>query len=142
MGNITINGESLGASLQNSLAVEQFLSDNYQFRRNVLNGKVEYRTISAEQADYQQVWRALTPEAVNSIVRKAKQENITKNSPKTDILEVIHSDATPTYNPIWEFLDNLPKWDGVQSTAWYQQRAVGLLGNLVPFGCGALAAEG
>ena len=83
MGNITINGESLGASLQNSLAVEQFLSDNYQFRRNVLNGKVEYRTISAEQADYQQVWRALTPEAVNSIVRKAKQENITKNSPWT-----------------------------------------------------------
>ena len=40
MGNIIINGESLGASLQNSLAVEQFLSDNYQFRRNVLNGKV------------------------------------------------------------------------------------------------------
>ena len=133
MGNITINGESLEASLQNSLAVEQFLSDNYQFRRNVLNGKVEYRTISAEQADYQQVWRALTPEAVNSIVRKAKQENITKNSPKTDILEVIHSDATPTYNPIWEFLDNLPKWDGQNHLSQMFSRLPGISSEQLDF---------
>jgi len=133
MGNIIINGESLGASLQNSLAVEQFLSDNYQFRRNVLNGKVEYRTISAEQADYQQVWRALTPEAVNSIVRKAKQENITKNSPKTDILEVIHSDATPTYNPIWEFLDNLPKWDGQNHLSQMFSRLPGISSEQLDF---------
>ena len=133
MGNITINGESLGASLQNSLAVEQFLSDNYQFRRNVLNGKVEYRTISTEQADYQQVWRALTPEAVNSIVRKAKQENITKNSPKTDILEVIHSDATPTYNPIWEFLDNLPKWDGQNHLSQMFSRLPGISSEQLDF---------
>ncbi len=133
MGNITINGESLGASLQNSLAVEQFLSDNYQFRRNVLNGKVEYRTISAEQTDYQQVWRALTPEAVNSIVRKAKQENITKNSPKTDILEVIHSDATPTYNPIWEFLDNLPKWNGQNHLSQMFSRLPGISSEQLDF---------
>lgn len=133
MGNITINGESLEASLQNSLAVEQFLSDNYQFRRNVLNGKVEYRTISTEQADYQQVWRALTPEAVNSIVRKAKQENITKNSPKTDILEVIHSDATPTYNPIWEFLDNLPKWDGQNHLSQMFSRLPGISSEQLDF---------
>lgn len=133
MGNITINGESLGASLQNSLAVEQFLSDNYQFRRNVLNGKVEYRTISTEQADYQQVWRALTPEAVNSIVRKAKQENITKNSPKTDILEVIHSDATPAYNPIWEFLNNLPKWDGQNHLAQLFSRLPGISSEQLDF---------
>ena len=109
---MTINGESLGASLQNSLAVEQFLTDNYQFRRNILNGKVEYLTINAEQSDSQPVWRTLTPEALNSIVRKAKQEQITKNSPKTDIQEVIYSDATPMYDPISEFLMHLPKWDG------------------------------
>ena len=109
---MTINGESLGASLQNSLAVEQFLTDNYQFRRNILNGKVEYLTINAEQSDSQSVWRTLTPEALNSIVRKAKQEQITKNSPKTDIQEVIYSDATPVYDPISEFLMHLPKWDG------------------------------
>ena len=112
MKKMTINGETLGASQQNSLAVEQFLSDNYLFRRNVLNGKVEYRTISTEQTDNQSDWRTLTPEALNSIVRKGKQEQITKNSPKTDIQEVIYSDATPKYDPIFEYLTHLPKWDG------------------------------
>ena len=112
MKKMTINGETLGASQQNSLAVEQFLSDNYLFRRNVLNGKVEYRTISTELADNQPDWRTLTPEALNSIVRKGKQEQITKNSPKTDIQEVIYSDATPKYDPIFEYLTHLPKWDG------------------------------
>jgi predicted P-loop ATPase len=112
MKKMTINGETLGASQQNSLAVEQFLSDNYLFRRNVLNGKVEYRTISTEQADNQPDWRTLTSEALNSIVRKGKQEQITKNSPKTDIQEVIYSDATPKYDPIFEYLTHLPKWDG------------------------------
>ena len=38
---MTINGESLVASQQNTLAVELFLKENYQFHRNVLNGKVE-----------------------------------------------------------------------------------------------------
>ena len=61
MSKMTINGESLGASLQNSLAVEQFLTDNYQFRRNILNGKVEYLILKTEQSDSQSVWRTLTP---------------------------------------------------------------------------------
>ena len=98
MKKMTINGESLGGSQQGCLAVAQFLKDNYQFRRNVLNGKVEYVILNPEQADNQPVWRVLTPESMNSIVQKAKQEQITKGSPKTDIVEVIFSDETPMYN--------------------------------------------
>ena len=130
---MTINGESLGASLQNSLAVEQFLSDNYQFRRNVLNGKVEYSAVSAEQTDSQPVWRTLTPEAMNSIVRKAKAEEITKNSPKTDIQEVIYSDATPVYDPISEFLMHLPKWDGQNHLAKLFSRLPGISSEQLDF---------
>ena len=126
MKKMTINGETLGASQQNSLAVEQFLSDNYLFRRNVLNGKVEYRTISTEQTDNQSDWRTLTPEALNSIVRKGKQEQITKNSPKTDIQEVIYSDATPKYDPIFEYLTHLPKWDGQNHLAKLFSRLPGI----------------
>ena len=133
MSKMTINGESLGASLQNSLAVEQFLSDNYQFRRNILNGKVEYLTINAEQSDSQPVWRTLTPEALNSIVRKAKQEQITKNSPKTDIQEVIYSDATPVYDPISEFLMHLPKWDGQNHLAKLFSRLPGISSEQLDF---------
>ena len=130
---MTINGESLGASLQNSLAVEQFLTDNYLFRRNILNGKVEYLTINAEQPDSQPVWRTLTPEALNSIVRKAKQEQITKNSPKTDIQEVIYSDATPVYDPISEFLMHLPKWDGQNHLAKLFSRLPGISSEQLDF---------
>ena len=133
MNKMTINGESLGASLQNSLAVEQFLTDNYQFRRNILNGKVEYLTINAEQSDSQPVWRTLTPEALNSIVRKAKQEQITNNSPKTDIQEVIYSDATPVYDPISEFLMHLPKWDGQNHLAKLFSRLPGISSEQLDF---------
>ena len=133
MNKMTINGESLGASLQNSLAVEQFLTDNYQFRRNILNGKVEYLTINAEQSDSQPVWRTLRPEALNSIVRKAKQEQITKNSPKTDIQEVIYSDATPVYDPISEFLMHLPKWDGQNHLAKLFSRLPGISSEQLDF---------
>ena len=130
---MTINGESLGASLQNSLAVEQFLTDNYLFRRNILNGKVEYLILKTEQTDSQPVWRTLTPEALNSIVRKAKQEQITKNSPKTDIQEVIYSDATPVYDPISEFLMYLPKWDGQNHLAKLFSRLPGISSEQLDF---------
>ena len=133
MNKMTINGESLGASLQNSLAVEQFLTDNYLFRRNILNGKVEYLISKPEQTDSQTVWRMLTPEALNSIVRKAKQEQITKNSPKTDIQEVIYSDATPVYNPISEFLSQLPKWDGQNHLAKLFSRLPGISSEQLDF---------
>ena len=130
---MTINGESLGASLQNSLAVEQFLTDNYLFRRNILNGKVEYLILTTQQTDNQSVWRTLTPGALNSIVRKAKQEQITKNSPKTDIQEVIYSDATPVYDPISEFLMHLPKWDGQNHLAKLFSRLPGISSEQLDF---------
>ena len=40
-------GESTSASLQGMLVVEQFLQNNYLFRCNVLNGKVEFVTLPA-----------------------------------------------------------------------------------------------
>ena len=130
---MTINGESLVASQQNTLAVELFLKENYQFRRNVLNGKVEFFILNPEQADIQPVWRILTPEALNSIIRKAKQENLTKGSPKSDIVEVIHSDATPTFNPIQDFLENLPKWDGQNHLAKLFSRLPGISSEQLDF---------
>ena len=40
--------EAVQASNGGLLAAEQFLQDNYLFRRNVLNGKVEFVTLPAE----------------------------------------------------------------------------------------------
>ena len=40
--NLLVNGQTMDSSVQGMLATEQFLSDNYLFRRNVLNGKIEF----------------------------------------------------------------------------------------------------
>ena len=101
------NGEAMNATLETTLAVELFLNENYLFRRNVLNGKVEFTTKPSED------WRPLTQEALNSIIRRAKKEQVCeKGSPKTEIMEFVHSDDVPVHNPIGDYLKQLPEWDG------------------------------
>ena len=118
---LTIRGEALGVSRETTLAIEQFLNDNYLFRRNVLNGKVEFLTKPAE--DY----RPLTQEALNSIIRRAKKENICeKGSPKTEIVEFVHSEDVPAYNPIGDYLNRLPAWDGQNHIARLFSRLPGI----------------
>ena len=52
--------EAVQASMGGLLAVEQFLQNHYLFRRNVLNGKIEYVTLPAKD---EPEYRELTPEA-------------------------------------------------------------------------------
>ena len=97
--------------MEGTLAVQQFLQDNYLFRRNVLNGKVELAIKPAE--DEAPLWRPLTQEALNSIIIRAKREGVCeKGSPKTDIVEYVHSEEIDVHNPIGEFINGLPQWDG------------------------------
>ncbi len=104
---VTIS-EANNASQEATLAIELFLNENYVFRRNTLNGKVEYAMLP--KAD---VFRPLTKEALNSIVIRAKREQILeKGSPKTEITEYVESEEVSEYNPAQAFLTTLPKWDG------------------------------
>ena len=120
---MTINGEALAASQEDALEIEQFLHDNYLFRRNVLNGKVEFSILNAEEPQY----RTLTQEALNSIVIRAKREDICeKGNPRTEIMELIHSEEVPEHNPIQEYLDGLPKWDGQNHVAQLFSRLPGI----------------
>ena len=97
----------MNAALETTLSIELFLNENYHFRRNVLNGKVEFTTKPDED------WRPLTQEALNSIIRRAKKEQVCeKGSPKTEIMEFVHSDDVPVHNPIGDYLKLLPEWDG------------------------------
>ncbi len=105
---LTISGEALTPSLEAALEAELFLQDNYLFRRNVLNGKLEFATLPAEVP----VYRTLTQEALNSIVIRAKREDICEGKPRTDIMELIHSEVVPVFNPVQDFLEHLPAWDG------------------------------
>ena len=106
--NCITTSEANNASQEATLAIELFLNENYVFRRNTLNGKVEYAVLP--KAD---VFRPLTKEALNSIVIRAKREQILeKGSPKTEITEYVESEEVSEYNPAQAFLTTLPKWDG------------------------------
>lgn len=106
--NCITTSEANNASQEATLAIELFLNENYVFRRNTLNGKVEYAVLP--KAD---VFRPLTKEALNSIVIRAKREQILeKGSPKTEITEYVESEEVPEYNPAQAFLTTLPNWDG------------------------------
>ena len=129
---VLINGGALNAPVVSALAAEQFLTENYCFRRNLLNGKVEFATKSADgQAS---AYRPLTQEALNSIILRAKREDICEGSnPKTDIVEFIHSEEVCAYNPIREYLDNLPQWDGQNHVALLFSRLPGLSSEQLAF---------
>ena len=125
---LLINGEAMNASLEGMLAVEEFLCENYLFRRNVLNGKIEFAT----QKDGSQTsgYRTLTQEALNSIIIRVKRLQIAEGNPKTDIVEFME---VPAFNPIEEFLNALPAWDGQNHVAELFSRLPGVSSEQLSF---------
>ena len=104
--------------------IECFLQENYEFRHNVLSGKVEFQQ---KPDDYQtDVWMVVTAKVMYSIVRKAKMELGGKKSPRTDIEEYINSNAVKEYDPICDYLTHLPEWDGKNHVADLFNRIPGL----------------
>ena len=137
--------ETPGVSQQGTLATELFLMENYRFRRNILNGKVEFATLpkAAQTAGGNTVglsgslscgfdeasleFRPLTPAALNSIVIRAKREEVLeKGSPKSEIKDYVESEEVPEFNPIQVFLDGLPVWDGQNHIARVFSRIPGI----------------
>ncbi|MBQ8991570.1 MAG: DUF3874 domain-containing protein [Prevotella sp.] len=134
-----VNGEALNASTKKMLEAELFLNEHYLFRRNVLNGKLEFAMLKGQNdaADGSSAngtsddestldYRPLTQEALNSIVLNAKREGICEGNPKTEIVEVIHSEEVPEFNPVDGFLNGLPAWDGENHVARLFSRLPGV----------------
>ena len=89
----------MNAALETTLAIEFFLNENYRFRSNVLSGKVEFSGKPAEGEE--PAFRVLTQQVQNSIVLKAKREDICEGAnPKSDIQEYINSEEVATFDPI------------------------------------------
>ena len=111
MDEIKVNGEALNASAEGALMIELYLQENYLFRRNQLNGKVEFLTKKAdsEAGNY----RPLTQEALNSIILRVMKEGILeKGDPNKLISLYVKSEEVPLFNPIGEYLNSLPQWNG------------------------------
>ena len=129
--NLTINGEAVSASQQGPLAVEEFLQENYLFRNNVLSGKVEFAIVPSEG---EPKYRVLTQEALNSIIIRARKEPaFEKVNPKPLIMELIHSEEVCTYDPIRDYLEKLPKWDGENRIAKLFGRLPGISSEVLNF---------
>ena len=132
---ITTTGEALAASQEATLVIEQFLNENYRFRRNVLNGKVEFAILPKETGanlsgasdEPELIYRPLTQAALNSIVIRAKREQVMeKGNPKAEITEYVQSEEISEYNPVQDFLGSLPKWDGQNHIARIFTRIPGI----------------
>ena len=116
--------EAVQTSQGGLLAVEQFLQNHYLFRRNVLSGKIEFATLPAKD---EPAYRELSPEAEMSIILRARKELADeKCNPKTDIQDLLRSEEVRAYDPIGEFLEDLPQWDGQNHVARLFSRLPGL----------------
>ena len=111
------------------LAIEYYLEHNYQFRRNVLSGLVEYKKTGEPDENFSR----LTSEALNTIFIKAKREIPDDTSLKTDIKAYVESDIPPVYNPVVAWLDSLAKWDGRDRVAEFLNRIPGLSDEKIAF---------
>ena len=129
---LLIKGKAANASVVEMLAAEQFLHENYLFRSNVLNGKVEFATKPAEGQPAE--FRALTQKALNSIILRAKREEVCEQgNPKADIMEYVNSEDVRAYDPIREYLDGLPQWDGENHVANLFGRIPGISSEQLSF---------
>lgn len=113
--------------------MESFLEENYSFRRNLLSGKTEVQEIGEGKEPSE--WCILTEEVFNSILLKMMKQGVGGNSPKSHLMEIINSKGTVAYDPIKEYLEHLPQWDGRNHVAELFNRIPGLTSEQLSWCC-------
>ena len=88
------------------MKVDMFLNANYELRKNVMRGVAEYR----ERTGLGFSFRDLTDEARNSITMRALSQGV--KCWDKDISRYVNSNDITLYEPMTDFLDHLPRWDG------------------------------
>ena len=89
-----------------TMKVNIFLNANYELRKNVMRGVAEYRLRTGIGFSFQD----LTEEARNSITMRALEQGI--RCWDKDIRRYVNSDDIERYDPMYDFLEHLPQWDG------------------------------
>lgn len=114
-----------------TMLAEEFLEQNYEFRRNVLRGIVEYRKLNSESAQ----WSPLTDEALKSIFIHSRRELGEKSDVKNDIRTYVESEEPQSYNPVNEWIMSLSEWDGTDRLMQLWNSIPGLSVEMVYFLC-------
>jgi len=90
------------------MQIEEFFEQNYLFRNNVLNGRYEV----THGGQNPLVWQHLTNERWNSIVWNLEMALPDVKSLKKYAEMYVYSEHTPLYDPIAEYMNKLPSWNG------------------------------
>ena len=89
-----------------TMKIDMFLNSNYELRKNVMRGVAEFRERSGLGFSFQD----LTEEARNSITIRALSQGI--KCWDKDIRRYVNSNHIDLYDPMYDFLEHLPRWDG------------------------------
>ena len=84
--------------------IENFLSERYELRYNIVTGKLEYKTQDEEN------FHPITDYRENSFLRELKKANLKCNS--NTLRTILNSDFCQVYNPFDAYFNSLPAWDG------------------------------
>lgn len=95
---------------------EAFLNANYDLRLNVMTGVAQYRTKDNFNFSFQD----LTKSVRNTMAIKALKAGL--DSWDKDITRYIESTMIPEYDPINDYLDHLPQWDGKDRAGEFADR--------------------
>ena len=99
-----------------TMKIDIFLNENYEIRKNVMRGVAEFR----ERTGIGFSFRDLTEEARNSITMRALMQGI--KCWDKDIRRYVNSEDIDLYDPLSEFIEGLPKWDGKDRVTPLAQR--------------------
>ena len=89
-----------------TMKINVFLKTHYDMRLNVMRGVAEFRELN----DWGFEFRDLTDEARNSITMRALEQGI--RCWDKDIRRFVNSEDIRRYDPMADFLEHLPRWDG------------------------------
>ena len=87
--------------------VRDFLFLKYDFRYNVLTEQVEYCVKSSGDARY----RLLNHRMLNTMVIEARGQGL--NCWDKDVERLLKSNFVHDFHPFYDYMERLPKWDGV-----------------------------
>jgi hypothetical protein len=111
---------------------EAFMNTFYEFRKNIISGKNEFRY----KDGYDYSFRPMEKEDRYTMTLKALKMGL--ESWDKDLDRYLDSTLIPTYDPINDYLDNLPKWDGKDRVSEFARRVPTIMPTLYTtsmYGC-------
>lgn len=92
--------------------IEKWMSDHFEFRRNIITNRLVYRKIGTQEwvsCNENDIWRGLQ----HNIGQLGKGKRGGEVSvPLNEVCTILESSFVPDYNPFNHYFETLPAWDG------------------------------